>query len=222
MTEQKDGKPVEQRIDETAPRRDASKSGEESGWVMAESDVTAQVLAKVARNATELREGDREILAEQLERLPRGLVGVGARCACGRPAVTVTLPRLPEGSPFPTVFYLSLPYLVREASRLEANGVMAQLNEQLAQDEDLRAAHVRAHESYLERRAMLGDVPEIAGVSAGGMPSRVKCLHALVGYSVSVGRGVCPIGDRALEMIGWDPAVCHCGDAGYTGRWESR
>ncbi|MFT0846245.1 DUF501 domain-containing protein [Actinomycetaceae bacterium L2_0104] len=167
----------------------------------------------MARNATELREGDREILAQQLDRLPRGLVGVGARCACGKPAVTVTLPRLPEGSPFPTVFYLSLPYLVREASRLEANGVMGEFNEQLAHDDDLRAAYRSAHESYVERRGILGDVPEIAGISAGGMPNRVKCLHALVGYSISAGPGVCPIGDIALDMIGWDPAVCRCGQS---------
>ncbi len=87
---------------------------------------------------------------------------------------------------------------------------MAQFNDQLAADEALRAAHVRAHESYLERRGVLGDVPEIAGISAGGMPTRVKCLHALVGYSISAGMGACPVGDKALEMIGWDPAVCHC------------
>ena len=187
---------------------------------MKEADVTPEVLTKVALNATPLREGDRETLIEQLDRLPRGLVGVGARCACGTPAVTVTLPRLPEGSPFPTLFYLSLPHVVREASKLEANGVMAQFNDQLAADEALRAAHVRAHESYLERRAVLGDVPEIAGISAGGMPSRVKCLHALVGYSISVGRGVCPIGDAALDMIGWDAAECHCQSSDVCDRVE--
>lgn len=187
--------------------------GSRPGWVLAESEVSADVLAKVAQNATPLRDGDREILTEQLDRLPRGLVGVGARCACGKPAVTVTLPRLPEGSPFPTVFYLSLPYLVREASHLEANGVMAEFNESLAEDDELRSAYARAHESYLERRGVLGDVPEISGISAGGMPVRVKCLHALVGYSISAGPGVCPIGDKALEMIGWDPAVCHCEEA---------
>ena len=208
MSETKDGESVEQRIDGVKERQSAG-----TGWVLAESAVTPDILAEVARNATELREGDREILAEQLDRLPRGLVGVGARCACGKPAVTVTLPRLPEGSPFPTVFYLSLPFLVREASRLEANGVMGEFNELLAQDDDLRAAYLRAHESYVERRGILGDVPEIAGISAGGMPNRVKCVHALVGYSISVGPGVCPIGDMALDMIGWDPAVCRCGDS---------
>ncbi len=172
--------------------------------------ITPELLRRIATNATPLREGDKAAIEEFLGRTPRGLVGVGARCACGAPAVTVTLPRLPEGSPFPTLFYLCLPYLVREMSRLEAEGEMTRLNDALAEDEDLAARHVSAHASYIERREFLGHVPELEGVSAGGMPTRVKCLHALAGFSLSVGIGVCPIGDRALELIGWDPHACHC------------
>lgn len=167
-------------------------------------------LSDIGTNVTELREGDASVIAAQLGREPRGLVAVGARCACGRPAVTVTSPRLPDGSPFPTLFYLSLPYLVYKISRLEADGKMAEYNEALAESPELAAAHERAHRSYLERRRILGDVPEIAGVSAGGLPNRVKCLHALAGYSLAVGRGVCPIGDMALDGVGWGAAVCHC------------
>ena len=174
--------------------------------------VDADLLAKVAANATELREGDEDIVAQQLGRLPRGLVGIGARCACGKPAVTVTLPRLPDGTPFPTLFYLSLPELVKEVSRLEATGIMNDMSERIATDEDTAAAHRAAHESYVARRDLLGEVPEIAGVSAGGMPTRVKCLHALVGYALAAGPGVCPMGDEALSMIGWDTSVCHCQD----------
>lgn len=172
------------------------------------------VLSRIAVNATPLRPGDEEVFTAQLGRLPRGLVAVGARCVCGNPAVTITKPRLEDGSPFPTLFYLSLPELVLEVSRLEAHGMMAELNEELAGDPELAAAHARAHASYLARRAELGEVPEIKDVSAGGMPTRVKCLHALVGYSLSAGRGVCPLGDRALDAIGWDTAVCHCGEPG--------
>ncbi|MGO1943014.1 MAG: DUF501 domain-containing protein [Ancrocorticia sp.] len=175
----------------------------------------------IGANVTDLREGDREEIAEQLGREPRGLVAIGARCACGRPAVTVTSPRLPDGSPFPTLFYLSLPYLVYQISRLEADGKMAEYNEALTSDPELAAAHAAAHESYVARRSLLGDVPEIAGVSAGGMPTRVKCLHALAGYSLAAGRGVCPIGDMALDAIGWDPDVCHCGDGGEGGTDDS-
>ncbi len=45
-------------------------------------------------------------------------------------------------------------------------------------------------------------MPEIAGVSAGGMPDRVKCLHALVGHALAAGPGVNPLGDEALDQIG--------------------
>lgn len=171
------------------------------------------LLHKIAVNATEVRPGDREELTKQLGRDPRGLVGIGARCACGRPAVTITYPRLPDGSPFPTLFYLSLPWLVREISRSESTGDMTIFNERLAVDEELRENHLRAHESYIARRNLLEDVSEIAGRSAGGMPDRVKCLHALAGYSLAVGPGVCLVGDDALAMAGWDSTICRCSDS---------
>ena len=53
-------------------------------------------------------------------------------------------------------------------------------------------------------------VPEIAGISAGGMPVRVKCLHALVGHALAAGPGVNPVGDLALERADWSPTVCEC------------
>ncbi|MBR6459144.1 MAG: DUF501 domain-containing protein [Actinomycetaceae bacterium] len=170
----------------------------------------AQTLQKIAPNASALQDGDKEAVAEQLGRPPRGLVGIGARCACGKPAVTITMPRLPDGTPFPTLFYLCLPELVKEVSRLEATGIMSDMSEEILHDEAARVAHQKAHESYVARRAILGEVPEIADVSAGGMPERVKCLHALVGYALAAGEGICPAGDKALAMMKWDTSVCHC------------
>lgn len=173
----------------------------------------SDILSQIAVNATSVREEDIQIIQQQLGRTPRGLVGIGARCACGAPAVTITQPRLPEGSPFPTLFYLTLPSVVYGMSRLEAEGFMTQLNKRLVEDHDFAAAHELAHRSYIERRNLLGSVPEIDGISAGGMPERVKCLHALAGYAMSVGEGVCPAGDAALAAMGWDPAVCLCKDS---------
>lgn len=170
-------------------------------------------LRKVAANATEVRPGDRETLTAQLGRDPRGLIGIGARCACGVPAVTVTYPRLPDGTPFPTLFYLSLPWLVKEISRAESSGEMVAYNERLAEDPDYLAAHERAHESFVSRRDELDVVPELDGKSAGGMPNRVKCLHALAGYALAAGPGVCPVGDDALAAAGWEPNVCKCDTA---------
>ncbi len=156
---------------------------------------------------------DLAVVTAQLGREPRGVVGIGARCVCGRPTVVRTAPRLPDGTPFPTTFYLTHPVAVAVVSTLEAQGLMRELNERLAADPELAAAHRRAHEDYLARRAELGDdVAEIAGISAGGMPDRVKCLHVLVGHSLAVGPGINLIGDEVLELLRdrWSPTVCRC------------
>jgi hypothetical protein len=65
----------------------------------------------------------------------------------------------------------------------------------------LRRSYARAHRDYLCRRQAIADVPEIAGVSAGGMPRRVKCLHVLVGHALAAGRGVNPLGDEAIDAL---------------------
>lgn len=169
-------------------------------------------------------DADRRVLAEQLGRVPRGVVGIAARCVCGKPLVVTTAPRLENGSPFPTTYYMSHPVITAAASRLEAAGVMAELTAELATDEELAADYQRAHESYLADRARvgaeagIGEVPEIDGFSAGGMPVRVKCLHALVAHSLAAGPGVNPIGDRALAMMSdqWTPETCTCGSVGDT------
>ncbi|WP_427871003.1 DUF501 domain-containing protein [Leucobacter luti] len=142
-------------------------------------------------------------VSEQLGREARGVVGIAARASDGSPAVVATSPRLPDGSPFPTFYYLCHPEAVAAASRLEAVGVMAEYNELLAEDEEVRAQYERAHAQYIEDRNSVGEVPELAGVSAGGMPTRVKCLHALIGHALAAGPGVNPIGDAALARSGW-------------------
>ncbi|MDD7384041.1 MAG: DUF501 domain-containing protein [Actinomycetaceae bacterium] len=173
-------------------------------------EIRSDILAGVAQNATAVDADDERIVTAQLGRRPRGFVGVGARCVCGAPLVTITAPRLPDGTPFPTLFYLTQPWLVKEMSRLESTGVMAQFTRDLGSDDELALNHRSAHMDYVARRALLGDVPEISGVSAGGMPDRVKCLHALAAYALSAGSGVCVVGDRALSMAGWDATECHC------------
>lgn len=152
---------------------------------------------------------DLEIMAAQLGRTMRGVLGIGARCACGAPTVVVTSPRLPDGTPFPTFYYLTHPAATASASRLEADGTMAALQDQLT-DPVIAEAYVSAHAAYLADRDAHGHVEEIAGISAGGMPTRVKCLHAVLAHTLAAGKGVNPIGDRTLEMGDWSPAVCVC------------
>lgn len=159
-------------------------------------------------------EEDLEVLREQLGRVPRGVIGIAARCVCGRPTVVMTAPRLEDGSPFPTTFYLTCPPIVKACSTLEAEHVMEEYNALLAEDEGVRAQYAQAHHDYIARRDLLGEVEEIAGVSAGGMPERVKCLHALVGHALAAGPGVNPIADRALDVMEergmWSRARCSC------------
>ena len=171
-------------------------------------------MTREPRTAPAVTASDLDVLRVQLGRAPRGVVGIASRCVCGRPVVVRTAPRLPDGSPFPTTYYLTHPAAVRGCSTLEAEHLMEDLNARRAADEALAAAYAAAHEDYLARRAELGRPEEIDGVSAGGMPTRVKCLHALVGHSLAVGRGINPVGDLAIAALIerglWDPAQCSC------------
>jgi exopolyphosphatase/guanosine-5'-triphosphate,3'-diphosphate pyrophosphatase len=148
---------------------------------------------------------DAAVVRRQLGRPPRGAIGVAHRCGCGLPDVVTTAPRLPDGTPFPTTFYLTCPRAAAAVSRLEANGLLASLTERLGTDPALAAAYAAAHEDYLRRRAALGEAPELASVSAGGMPNRVKCLHALLAHTLAAGPGVNPVGDEVAALVaGWD------------------
>ena len=153
---------------------------------------------------------DLQSLRQQLGREPRGVVNIAARCGCGKPCVVKTEPRLPDGTPFPTMYYLTCPRATSAIGTLEASGVMAEMQQRLAADPELATAYRLAHESFLEERSALGEVPEIDGISAGGMPNRVKCLHVLAAHSLAVGPGVNPLGDEVVAAIGewWKPLDC--------------
>lgn len=153
---------------------------------------------------------DLESVTKQLGRPVRDIVAIAARCSCGNPIVVQTKPRLEDGTPFPTVYYLTLPAATSAVSTLEAQGLMAELQDQLATDEELASNYNSAHLSYLADRAKLGEVEEIDGISAGGMPTRVKCLHSLVAHSLAKGPGVNMIGDLALAACSWSPSRCVC------------
>lgn len=161
-------------------------------------------------------DADLAVLRTQLGRPARGVIGIAARCVCGNPTVVATTPRLPDGSPFPTFYYLTHPAATAAMSTLEAEHVMRELQDELA-DEDVAAAYLAAHEAFLRDRAQYGEIAEIAGISAGGMPTRVKCLHALAGHALAAGPGVNPIGDRALAASAWSPAVCVCAEPAGAG-----
>jgi len=153
---------------------------------------------------------DAAAVGAQLGRPPRGLRSVAHRCPCGLPDVVETEPRLPDGTPFPTLYYLTCPRAAGEVGTLEAGGMMRDMTQRLAEDDDVRAGYRAAHEQYLDRRTAIADVPEIDGISAGGMPDRVKCLHVLVAHALAAGPGVNPLGDEALAALPpwWSAGPC--------------
>ena len=79
-------------------------------------------------------EADIDAVSRQLGRPARNAIGIAARCICGNPTVVATRPRLDDGTPFPTLYYLSHPAATAAISTLEADGVMAQLQQLLAEE----------------------------------------------------------------------------------------
>lgn len=153
---------------------------------------------------------DLDVMKIQLGRPMRDVVGVAARCVCGAPTVVATKPRLADGSPFPTFYYLTHPGATAALSTLEANGFMMSEQDKLSVDPEFAAAYTAAHHAYIADRDAYGQIDELDGISAGGMPSRVKCLHALAAHSLAVGPGVNLVGDAALAACTWSPERCVC------------
>jgi hypothetical protein len=142
---------------------------------------------------------DRRAVALQLGREPRAIRAVAHRCGCGLPDVVETSPRLEDGTPFPTLYYLTCPRLAGLVGKLESSGLMREMTERLADDPELQARYDEAARDYTARRdalEVLTDVP-----AQGGMPTRVKCLHVLVAHALAVGEGVNPFGDEALALV---------------------
>lgn len=147
-------------------------------------------------------QADLDAVADQLGRAPRGVLAVAYRCPSGHPAVVQTAPRLPDGTPFPTLYYLTCARLASRIGTLEAEGRMREMEERLAVDDELAAAYRRAHETYLAERDAIEPLATHPDVTAGGMPDRVKCLHVHVAHALAAGAGVNPFGDEALDEIG--------------------
>ena len=149
-------------------------------------------------------EEEKDEAGKGLGRYPEGMVAVGARR--GERILAVVVKPLVRACPFPTVFYLSDKDLCRRASQLESAGAMKGWSQRLEKDEDLRRAYLRSHLMYLSFReevAKLSGVPPYPSpISAGGMPERVKCLHALLAQSLVMGPGINPIGDETAKEVG--------------------
>ena len=149
---------------------------------------------------------DARIVESQLGRTPRGRWRVARRCHLGLPVVIENHPRLDDGTPFPTTFWLTCPVLNKRVGTLESIGWMNDLTDELHAGGDLRRRLFGALARYRDRR----DAHERIVVSAppGGGPDRVKCLHAHVAHELADPPN--PIGGRVMARAGWPDCVAPC------------
>ncbi|MGS1092436.1 DUF501 domain-containing protein [Corynebacterium sanguinis] len=141
---------------------------------------------------------DLDIVADQLGRAPRGVLEISYRTPDGQPAVVMTAPKLDDGTPFPTLYYLTDPRLTAEASRLEVAQVMKWMEQRLGEDAALARDYRAAHEHYLAKRNAIEDLGTT--FSGGGMPDRVKCLHVLIAYALAEGPQHIRLGTEAVAL----------------------
>jgi hypothetical protein len=145
---------------------------------------------------------ERRLVEGEIGRAVRGSIAIAARCRYGLPTVVRTSPRLPDATPFPTLYWLSCPAASAAVGRLEAAGWNARLSERVATEPELAAAHGAAHEQYLAQRDALDRLPGDPGV--GGLPGRVKCLHSLYAHEVTTGAD--PVGRMVRQVV--EPIEC--------------
>ena len=119
-------------------------------------------------------------------------------------------PRLEDGSPFPTLFWLTCPLLVKRVSTLEARGEMQQVNAALENDADLKGRLSDAIDRLLARRDAHEPIPRTSAPPGGG-PDKVKCLHAHTAQELAQPPN--PVGALALARVGWPDCVAPCVEA---------
>jgi len=146
---------------------------------------------------------DAALATAMIGRPLRGRSAVAVRCGWGLPAVLRVSPRLDDGTPFPTLFWLACPLANRAVGRLEAGGAMNGLSDRLAGDAELARAYAGAARRYVEARDKLGG-PLPQSDAAGGMPHRVKCLHSLYGHHLATRDN--PVGAWVADRV--EPMAC--------------
>jgi hypothetical protein len=169
--------------------------------------------------AAETDLAERAVVSAQLGRPARGRSAVVHRCAHGLPTVVRVDPRLPDGTPFPTVFWQTCPALRSQIGRLEADQSMVGINQRLEEDDDFQAAHAAAQERYRDFRDELGG-PLPGDPYAGGNPRYVKCLHVHAAHELATGDS--PVGAWTVEAARPVPCPGPCVGDDEVAEWSQR
>jgi hypothetical protein len=150
---------------------------------------------------------DQAVVSRQLGRPARPFRRVAVRCEHGFPAVTEQPAFTDDGSPFPTTYYLTCPWLVAALARSEAEGGVSRWTRAAAEDPTLRESLVRADAEQRRLR------PELdVGIAGTRTPGALKCLHAHAAFALA--RPGYELGERIVDEVGerWCPDA-RCGKA---------
>jgi uncharacterized protein len=156
-----------------------------------------------AAAADEVTDRERAIVSAQIGRPARGASAVVHRCVFGLPTTVRVAPRLDDGTPFPTVFWLTCPVMTSRVGTLEADHAMVGLNQRLERDETFAAEHAAATARYVAFRDELGG-PLPGDPRAGGNERYVKCLHVHAAHELATGDS--PVGAWTVDHA--TPAPC--------------
>ena len=166
---------------------------------------------------------DRLIIEIQIGRPVRADSEVVSQCHLGLPVVVRVPPLLDDGTPFPTLFWLTCPLASSRIGRLEGGGGVKRMEAKAEADEDFADALEAAHESYRAERDRLlpeGAAPAPSG-GVGGSRAGVKCLHAHYAHTRAGGHN--PVGDL---VAGWiEPLDCQTAcvaDGARNPRWVNK
>jgi uncharacterized protein len=156
---------------------------------------------------------DESVVSWQLGRPARAFRRVAVRCAYGFPAVTEQAPYGDDGTPFPTTYYLTCPWLVAGIARIEAAGGVERFARTAAENPVLGRSLFQADAEQRRIR------PELdVGIAGTRKPGNLKCLHAHAAFALA--RPRYELGERILSEVGerWCPdARCEHAGVGKTG-----
>jgi hypothetical protein len=137
---------------------------------------------------------DERVVSWQLGRPARAFRRVAARCPYGFPAVTEQAPYGDDGTPFPTTYYLTCPWLVTEIARLEAGGGVERFSRAAAENAELALSLADAD---AEQRQLRPELP--VGIAGSRTRENLKCLHAHAAFALA--RPGYSLGKRILDEV---------------------
>ncbi|ABX32542.1 protein of unknown function DUF501 [Petrotoga mobilis SJ95] len=171
-------------------------------------------------DSSDVSEKDLKIIEKQLGRCVSNVLTIEKRCIYGYPQVIKSFP-LKDGKPFPTLYWLTCPYLVEEVSKLEAQQKITEIEKIIQNDPELKRQLVRVHQVEIEKRMkLLGEkinslpenmIKKLKETGVGGIEnfSSVKCLHLhYASYLVGENNPVGGIVDRYIAKKCCDDSRC--------------